>query len=281
MLARGDFDLEIKKLAFQIGRIHLGLIDQFGIDPEADFGGHGLVRPVTVQDQAHAINAIHGEAMNRMGGVSGTKPGEIIIHQIERGRFGATQDIQANRNRIMADGGLQLSGAKHCGSYRNLRGIGVLFEKHRRDIERIADVVKSKRRLILRKDIGERKVDSQQIANGVVVFGAIQAASGDQTGIGLNQGILPGKLTFQPTCYGVDIFSGSFGNTGGRHFARLHFAGNMLPNLAIFRERSWVTKGKQIHAARSDASVVAGNAFLLNERERSRGIGQKRCYETD
>ena len=60
--------------------------------------------------------------------------------------------------------------------------------------QRIADVVESVGRGIGRKVVCGADIDAEQIANGVVILGAVEAARADTPGVGLDQAVLPRKL---------------------------------------------------------------------------------------
>ena len=82
--------------------------------------------------------------------------------------------------RLWAAGRRRPRGRRSCPA-----GGEVLLHQHRRDRQHVADVVEAVAEIVGGKVLLGAEFDAQQIADGVGVFGAIQAAGRDAAGVGL------------------------------------------------------------------------------------------------
>ncbi len=107
---------------------------------------------------------------------------------------------------------------------------GVPLQQGGRERQGTGDIVKAARRIVRRQILAGIDIDGQQIANGVLIFGAVQAV---QTGRGqVGDGVLV-KLVFE-------VNDGSFeggglgaGHTGGRHHPGTNFMHHPFPFLGV------------------------------------------------
>jgi hypothetical protein len=107
------------------------------------------------------------------------------------------------------------------------------------------------------------QVDAEQIAEGVVVLGAIQAACRDTTGLGFDGSILTRELSLNEGNDGVGIGGGRLGNAGRRHFASFEFLESALPDFAIGCESLGRDATREAYAPRSCVLIVAGQAMCM------------------
>ena len=82
------------------------------------------------------------------------------------------------------DGGLGERGGENGDSCDFLGGGEVLFHQDGREREDVADVVEAVAGVVGGEIGGGLEVDGEEIADGVVVFEAIEAAGGDAAGVG-------------------------------------------------------------------------------------------------
>ncbi len=73
--------------------------------------------------------------------------------------------------------------ARDCFRGNLLRRDQILFHEYRRDRKDVADVIESVAGIVGRKIVRRLELDSQKVADCVVVFGAVEAMSGEMAGI--------------------------------------------------------------------------------------------------
>src|SRR5258705_9904272 len=101
-------------------------------------------------------------------------------------------------------GGLPWRRAEQGGAYHSFRCVHVVFKQPRRQVQRIADIVETERRRVSRESVSGTDIDAKQIADRVVVLGAIHPASGNASSVGLSESILPAKFGLEPSGDGDD-----------------------------------------------------------------------------
>src|SRR5205807_1539305 len=93
---------------------------------------------------------------------------------------------------VAADGGAGCAGED--GLIDNALGGGeVLLHQERRHGEDVADVVEAVADVVGGEVVGGLEIDGQEVADGVVVLGAVEAADGDAAGIAALGAINGGK----------------------------------------------------------------------------------------
>ena len=60
----------------------------------------------------------------------------------------------------------------------------IFLQQNRREGQDVANIIKAVAGIVLRKVVGRPEIDAEQVANGVVVFGAIQPPGCDRPGSG-------------------------------------------------------------------------------------------------
>ena len=143
----------------------------------------------------------------------------------------------------------------------------IFLEQHRRHREHVADVVETVARVVRRKIIGGPEIHADEIANRVVVLGAIQAANRDAAGIGVF------AIRFENLEINPRLHQFALGQCGLLFFVRRgHFAiaeihERLLPELAILEQFRRRFVGIELDAALLRAVRVAVVAILLEQRQ--------------
>ena len=107
----------------------------------------------------------------------------------------------------------------------------IFFEEDGWEREHIADVVEAVAGVVGWKIVGRFKIHPDEITDGGVVFGAIQAAEHDATGIGMGRVQLK-ELLFNKTADEIALGVGrKNGAVVGRHFVTAHVGEHEFPFL--------------------------------------------------
>jgi hypothetical protein len=226
-----------------------------------------LVRAVPVEHQAEAVLGIDGKAMDEVRGMARAQPSLVIVEEIFGQRGRAARIVDADRGGVMHSGGFHPFRSEKGCSHGVLRGIDVILQQARTEIQRVADIVETVGGGVRRKVVRRTNVDTEKVADGVVVFGAIEPVGGDAPWFRLDRAILPRELRLQPMRDCSDSFGRRPRQTWGRHLPELEFFDDLFPDLAIVSECSCCAQCRKIHIAGFDCGAVAPNAALLNERE--------------
>ena len=161
-------------------------------------------------------------------------------------RFSRRRAVQSVSVEVLQRFGLQV---RNDGLVQNFPGgRQILFQQHRRQREHIADVVKAITRIIRGKIVRRLEIHAHEIANGVVVFRAIEPANRDAAGVGMvavaleNLGLDPG---------GDQL---AFLRRRLRFFFRRHLMGlevlyHLRKSLAVAQHRRFVRVNPQIEVA--------------------------------
>ncbi len=127
------------------------------------------------------------------------------------------------------------------------------------------------------KRVGGMDIDAQQVANGVVVLGAIEAAGGDAAGLGFDETVLARELGLQPARRRGYRFAGRRRQGRGRHLFRLQLLEDLLPEFTIVNEGVLGGGGRlEIEVAGFQFRVVTRNAVLLNQGQKFVGVGSQK-----
>src|SRR5258708_15405537 len=98
----------------------------------------------------------------------------------------------------MDGGGLAQFRTKQRSPHGALGGVDIVLEQRGGDIQSVADVIESEGGRIRREVVGRTKVDPEQIANGVVIFSAVEPARGHTSRLRLHLRVLAGEFGFKP-----------------------------------------------------------------------------------
>ena len=152
------------------------------------------------------------------------------------------------------------------GAVQNLLGgFDVAFHQERRNEEGFAVGVEAGAAgAIVGEKLGDVVIDAQQIADGVVVFAAIEAAQGDGAGE-VSDGA--GGLAQAVVDPGGDAQAVVFGELGfhRRHGAVAQLGGDVAPQSAIGLDVLGGVRFEEIDAVSGIGRVVAGGAVLRQD----------------
>ena len=109
-------------------------------------------------------------------------------------------------------------------------------------------------------------VDAQQIANGVVVLGAVQAPRGHASRIGRRQPVDPSQLALEPGRDGLPLVLGRLRLLVRGHLTVAQLADDFFPAIAVIDERRDRCEGFEVQIAFVLLVAVAGDAVRGEER---------------
>ena len=141
-----------------------------------------------------------------------------------------------------------------------LRGCQIFFQQHRGQRQHVADVVKAVTGIVGGKIIRRLEVDAHQVANGIVVFGAVQPANGDAAGVGMvavafeDFGLNPGGDQLAFLGCRLRFFL-------RRHLVRLEVLDHLGEGFAVAQHRRLVSVNAQIEVALFLFAVAAEAIF--------------------
>ena len=154
----------------------------------------------------------------------------------------------------------------HDGLARDLPGGGqVLFHQDGRERKHVADVVETVAGVIGGEIRGGLEVHTHQVANGVVVFDAIEAARSDAAWVGLHFAVEARELRAKPLRDLLDLLGRGHGEALGRHLAGAQFLHDFFPDVAILEGGFGVRIAVQAQPSGLHFGVVTQNAIGLEE----------------
>ena len=236
-------------------RVHLLVVH-----PECDRDRLRSGRTQAAQANLDHILRIHRHAEHRMERVRQAQSGDVVVAG-ERPRVADTPAVgaQARERRLHRRRPVERE------TRDPVRRRDVLLHQHRRQRQDVSDVVEPVSRIVLREIVGGMGVDAEQIANRVVVLGAVEAAGRHPSGIGRRQAIDVIELLRKPT---GNRLTGMFG--GLRLFLRRHLApaellDDLRPALVIVDERGGRLERLEVQAVLLLLVAVALDAVLGHE----------------
>ena len=146
-----------------------------------------------------------------------------------------------------------------------LGGFHVLLHQDGRDGQHVADVVEAVAGVVGGEIFFGAELDAEQVADGVGVFGAIQAAGGDAAGVRLHVAVMRSNSACTIFDEGVDLRGVGLGHRLRGHFAVLDALDNPLPAFAMLGEGRGGSEDSQVQAALGEAVIVAGGAVFVEE----------------
>ncbi len=231
------------------------------------FDGHALLQNARfaavrsrVDLDAEDVLGIHGE----MVGASKSPPAE------SNGRSSLMRSLRhagaagARRSKSLTSG-LRLTSP----TARRLTSAAdghVTLDQHRRKREHVADVVEAVAGIVGGELGAGLDVERQQVANGVAVFGAIQAVNGGTAGIRMRRG---GVVEFaaEPLGESERNLRLRVWQPGGRHLPGIYFTKNLFPGGGVFADVGGI-QGLDGNARGFEFLVVAADAVLVHQRAR-------------
>ncbi len=140
----------------------------------------------------------------------------------------------------------------------------VLFHEDRRHGEHVADVVEAVADVVGGEVVGRVEGDADEVADGVVVFGAVEPANGDAAGVfGAGGAIGLEHVGVEPGVDGVEFGRGRFRLALRRHHAAAQVFGHFFPDLRLGEDGRLVLEGVEVEvAARLGAAVTPDAVFF-------------------
>jgi hypothetical protein len=201
--------------------------------------------------------------------VSWYSPSELH-HQAAPGAEGQPLDVVVLR-RVLAravHGKRRLLGIAHRQPADLLRRRHVGLDQRGGDAKRPGDVVEAGSGIVRRQVLRRVDVQIQQVADHVLVFGAVQPVQARRGRIGPADAIQVGLERGDHRLEGGRIRAL---HRRRRHHARAQLAHHELPRLGVLRDVGGVQRldgqlARRVHAGRLRALAVAGHAVRLEER---------------
>jgi hypothetical protein len=109
----------------------------------------------------------------------------------------------------------------------------IIFHQHRRNGQDVRDVVETVARVVGGEIFFGAEIHGQQIANGVRIFAAVEAARRDVPRIRFDVAVGLVEFTFHVVDQGLHLRLGRAWNAFGRHLAGAQLFENRFPPVAI------------------------------------------------
>ncbi len=155
----------------------------------------------------------------------------------------------------------------------------VLFHEDRRHGEHVADVVEAVADVVGGEVVGRVEGDADEVADGVVVFGAVEAADGDPAGVlGAVGAIGLEHIGVEPGVNGVEFGLGRFRLALRRHHAAAEVLRHFFPDLRLGQDGGLVLEGVEVEVAARFGAAVTPDAVFLDDRPHrvEGGLGGRR-----
>ena len=244
----------------QRGRVEQLLGDLRAVHEEADPHRHRTIGTLAIHEHADQVGAGNGDPVTGVRRVGQAQPADVVLSwRCANGRHGSRRRLQADDRRSLR------FVPEHRRPDDLLRGDHVLLEQHRRQRQHVGDVVEAIPGIVLREVVGGTHVDAEEIADGVVVFGPIEAARGDAARVGRRDALEPVEFLLDPACDRLDVL-----RVGPLLVLRRHLAGpeleqHVLDVVDVHANRVGAVETLEVHPALLPAIVVAVGAVLLEE----------------
>ncbi len=148
-----------------------------------------------------------------------------------------------------------------------------MFLQGGRQTQGVGDIVKPVRGIVGREQGSRVDVQSQQVPNGVGIFGAIQTVEDGSARIRFGSLI---DLGFEPTGQAIVRCQVGARHARRRHGSSAQFADHFFPDVGVRRDGAKI-HGVQREAAGLEALVVTGDAILVEDRAVGRVAEYKTC----
>ena len=199
--------------------------------------------------------------MHRVERVGEAQAGDVVVEERRHARL----DLRARR--LEADQRrLEVAGPPERGSGHPLRGRHVLLHQHRRQRQDVGDVVEAVAGVVLREVVGGAERHAQQIADGVVVLGPVQAPDGHASGIRPGQTIGPLELVLDPAGDGRDLRLVRPAQGRRRHLAGAHLHHGLFPGRRVTDDGGRRLERLEVDVGVLEAGAVAQVAVPGQER---------------
>ena len=269
--ARRHVELEVERLAREvlaIGeerraaiRIERAMPHFHAVHPQGHFERFRSGRTQPAQRHLEGVVAVHRELMRRVQRVRQRKTRLVVLEQRLRAFRNLPLARIQPRQRRLRDLGAVERRADHL-----VGGSDVALHQHRRQRQHVADVVEAVAAVVLRELVGWTDVDGEQVADAVVVFGAVQAARGDAAGIDRRRFVRLRDFTIDPLGDGLDRRLVGLGLVLGRHLAGLELADDLVPLVGVLQHGGVGLILLEAEAALLLLVAVTSQAVFLDER---------------
>ncbi len=256
----GEILLVLEKSGFR-GRVERSLRRPRAIHPERDADRIGTARSRTARVHADPIGAGCRQAPHRVHGVRQREPCLVIRRGHDRRRLDRS-GLRATLGERGRDG----ARAEHRCARHALGRHHVPLGQERRQRQHVADVVEAVPEVVLREVVGRLQIEREQVADRVVVLGAVQAPDRDPPGVGGRGAVCACQPVVNPSGDRFDVGPGRALLVLGRHLARADLAGNLLPGVGVGGDRVVAFEAFQVQAALGLRGTVATVAMVREER---------------
>ncbi len=251
---------------------------QFDFERLPFFGGvgdrHG--KQVAVTDpQLHPGRVGRGGVRSRSTDPEGVTagflelmPDEEFRDRVGDGPEGAFGAIPAGFEEVGRGGpGGGLGRIDHHGAGGDaFRGVQVSLQMHRGDAEDVADVVEAVADVVGGEILGRVVVDVEEVPDGVVVFGAVEATGGDPAGVEGESGFGAGDGGFDGLIEGGDVLGCGLGGMLFRgHFPGVDLLEDVPPQLDLWEDGGVGADGLEIEVGLGLGAAVAFVAMFFEE----------------
>jgi hypothetical protein len=254
--------------------VERGFLDERAVDEEPDAERHGAQRTVAAEEHPEHVLPVHGKPVRGVQGVGQAQAARVV----RRGHLadGAylpcrhAQPDERRRRRLRPEDGRP----------RHALGRGhVPLHQHRRQREHVGDRVEAVARVVLREVVGRTQVHAEQVADGVVVLGAVQPADGDPSRVERRACIDAQQFGANPADHALDVGRVRTLFVLGRHLARPQLLHHQLERVGMRGNGVGRRKLLQVHVALLATVVVAVVAGVrekgLDDRLEALDIGHR------
>ena len=241
--------------------------DLLPIDPNRHLKRVGRAGPVALRVDPEHIVAGGREAVRGMKRAGQRESGYVIIRQGKGQGFGKPAVVTAigadSVGRLVPDHGrLHGTGAEH-GRVDHFFGCGeIFFHQDRGEREGITDHVEAIPGIVLRKIVGGPEVNAEQVANGVVVLGTVEAARRHAPRFGFDRRLRAVQFHADPVGGCLQVSSFGPGRATGRHFSGHQTPLDGFPLVPIFPNSGRRGESLQVQVSGLHGVVVTGKAVL-------------------
>ena len=142
----------------------------------------------------------------------------------------------------------------------DLGRVHIAFHQYRRDSQHVGDIVEAVTGIVGGEIFFRAEIDGQQIANGVRIFAAVQAARRHVSRIGFHIAVGSVEFAFHVMDQRLHLRFGRTRNAFGRHLAGAQLVENGFPSIAVCGDRIWGQQQLHVQAAGCQLLVMAERA---------------------
>ena len=272
MFARGQPDSEVgglpaEVLPIQIEAAVLLLIvnprQSFAVvDPQRQADRIGVRGALAAEEHPHHVLALDGDAVHGVERVGQAEARDVVL---EREHAGVT--VSPAIGSEAGERGLERRRTVDRGARDRVGGGQILLHQHRREREHVGDVVEPVAGVVLRKIVGGPEIDAEQLADGVVVFRAVQPPRRHTARIRRRDPIDARELALEPAGDALPLLLVRLVLFHRRHLAAPEHPDHVFPVVALIDQRVGRLERLKVQAVlRLPLVTVTGVAVLRQER---------------